>query len=167
MAVEFEDAAAGLAALERAGIRVGKVQVSAGLRVQMDPGNGRSWTRSGPSPRASTSTRWSSGATAGCPLPRPAGGARGGRAGRGRPREWRIHFHVPLFREELGPFASTQDYLRGVLGLLRRKAHTPHLEVETYTWDVLPEEYRREDIAAAVARELRWVLDQLGAVVRP
>jgi hypothetical protein len=70
---------------------------------------------------------------------------------------------VPLFREELGPFASTQDYLRGVLALLRRQAHSPHLEVETYTWDVLPEEYRREDIAAAVARELRWVLDQLGA----
>jgi hypothetical protein len=76
-------------------------------------------------------------------------------------REWRIHFHVPLFREELGPFASTQDYLRGVLGLLRREAYTPHLEVETYTWDVLPEAYRREDIAVAVARELRWVLGEL------
>jgi len=67
-----------------------------------------------------------------------------------------------LFREELGPFASTQDYLREVLGLLRREAHSPHLEVETYTWDVLPEAYRREDIAVAVARELHWVLEQLG-----
>ena len=80
----------------------------------------------------------------------------------GEPREWRIHFHVPLFRAELGRFASTQDYLRDVLGILRREAHTPHLEVETYTWDVLPEAYRREDIASAVARELRWVLAELG-----
>ena len=69
---------------------------------------------------------------------------------------------MPLFREELGPFASTQDYLREVLRLLRREAHSPHLEVETYTWDVLPEAYRREDIAVAVARELHWVLEQLG-----
>jgi hypothetical protein len=36
-----------------------------------------------------------------------------------------------------------------------------HLEVETYTWDVLPEEYRREDIVSAVARELNWVRDRL------
>lgn len=63
---------------------------------------------------------------------------------------------------ELGPFASTQDYLRDVLGLLRHEAHTPHLEVETYTWDVLPEAFRQEDIAVAVARELRWVLGELG-----
>jgi hypothetical protein len=33
--------------------------------------------------------------------------------------------------------------------------------VETYTWDVLPEEYRREDIVTAVARELSWVVDRL------
>ena len=81
----------------RAGIRVGKVQVSAGLRVRMDPGRSRrSWRRSGPSRRASTSTRWSSGGTAGwsatstCPR-RWTRRARDG----GGPREWRIHFHVP------------------------------------------------------------------------
>ena len=49
-----------------------------------------------------------------------------------------------------------------MLGLLRREAYSRHLEVETYTWDVLPEAYRKEDIAVAVARELHWVLDQLG-----
>ena len=79
----------------------------------------------------------------------------------------------PLFREELGPFASTQHYLRGVLGLLRREAHSPHLEVETYTWDVLPEEYRREDIAsrgrarapvgARPARGEAWTLTTVSA----
>jgi hypothetical protein len=67
---------------------------------------------------------------------------------------------VPLFLDRLGPFLNTQDYLREVLAIVRRTAVTPHLEVETYTWDVLPEEYRREDIVTAVARELTWVLDQ-------
>jgi sugar phosphate isomerase/epimerase len=164
MAVEFEDAAAGLRALGRAGIRVGKVQVSAGLRVRMDPGDRALVDALRPfaegvylhqvvERRDGRLTRY---------LDLPDALEAAARDGRGS-REWRIHFHVPLFREELGPFASTQDYLRGVLALLRLEAHSPHLEVETYTWDVLPEEYRREDIAAAVARELRWVLDQLGA----
>src|SRR5206468_2710540 len=69
------------------------------------------------------------------------------------PRTWRIHFHVPVFRDRLGPFAGTQPYLREVLALARTTQLSPHLEVETYTWDVLPEELRREDVASAVVRE--------------
>jgi sugar phosphate isomerase/epimerase len=163
MAVEFEDAAAGLAALRGAGIRVGKVQVSAGLRVTLDPGDRALVDALRPfaegvylhqvvERRGGRLTRY---------LDLPEALEAAARDGEGA-REWRIHFHVPLFREELGRFASTQDYLRGVLALLRRDAHAPHLEVETYTWDVLPEEYRREDIASAVARELHWVLAELG-----
>ena len=163
MAVEFEDAATGLQALKTAGIRVGKVQVSAGLRVRMDPGDQALVSALRPfaegvylhqvvERRDGRLVRY---------LDLPEAMEAAARDG-GGVREWRIHFHVPLFREELGPFASTQDYLRGVLALLRREAHTPHLEVETYTWDVLPEVYRREDIATAVARELRWVLGELG-----
>jgi sugar phosphate isomerase/epimerase len=164
MAVEFEDAAAGLAALRRAGIRVGKVQVSAGLRLRMDPGDRALVDALRPfaegvylhqvvERRDGRLVRY---------LDLPEALEAAARDG-GGPREWRIHFHVPLFREELGRFASTQDYLRDVLQLLRREAHAPHLEVETYTWDVLPQEYRREDIAVAVARELRWVLGELAA----
>ena len=163
MAVEFEDAAAGFAALRGAGIRVGKVQVSAGLRVTLDPGDRALVDALRPfaegvylhqvvEQRGGRLTRY---------LDLPEALEAAARDGAGA-REWRIHFHVPLFREELGRFASTQDYLRGVLALLRRDAHTPHLEVETYTWDVLPEDYRREDIASAVARELHWVLAELG-----
>jgi hypothetical protein len=162
MAVEFEDAAAGFAALRTAGIRVGKVQVSAGLRVRMDPGDRALVDALRPFAEGvylhQVVERRDGRLVRYLDLPEALeAAARNG----GGPREWRIHFHVPLFREELGPFASTQDYLRGVLALLRRDAHTPHLEVETYTWDVLPEDYRREDIAAAVARELHWVLGEL------
>ena len=166
MAVEFEDAAEGITALRRAGIRVGKVQVSAGLRVRMDPGDRTVADALRPFAEGvylhQVVERRDGRLTRYLDLPEALDAA--ARDGAGL-REWRIHFHVPLFREELGPFASTQDYLAGVLGLLRHEAHTPHLEVETYTWDVLPEAFRREDIAVAVARELRWVLDQLG--VRP
>jgi sugar phosphate isomerase/epimerase len=163
MAVEFEDAAAGLRALGRAGIRVGKVQVSAGLRVRMDPGDRALVDALRPFAEGvylhQVVERRDGRLVRYLDLPEALDAAQRDGAG---PREWRIHFHVPLFREELGRFASTQDYLRGVLGLLRQEAHAPHLEVETYTWDVLPEAFRREDIASAVARELGWVLAELG-----
>jgi hypothetical protein len=164
MAVEFEDATQGLVALRRAGIRVAKVQVSAGLRVRMDPEDPTVVNALRPfaegvylhqvvEQRDGRLIRY---------LDLPEALEAAAQDGGGL-REWRIHFHVPLFREELGPFASTQDYLKGVLHHLRHEPQTPHLEVETYTWDVLPEAFRREDIAIAVARELRWVLEQLGA----
>jgi hypothetical protein len=74
---------------------------------------------------------------------------------------WRIHFHVPLFQQRLGPFSSTQAYLVELLARLRVDAISQHLEVETYTWDVLPEEHRGEDIVEAIAREIAWVRDRL------
>ena len=77
------------------------------------------------------------------------------------PREWRIHFHVPLFREELGVFQSTQPYLRELIGLLKGGSAGQHWEVETYTWDVLPEEFRAGGVVTAVAREMQWVIDQM------
>ena len=45
--------------------------------------------------------------------------------------------------------------------LLAARGARPHLEVETYSWGVLPEEFRREDVTAAIARELAWTAAQL------
>lgn len=74
--------------------------------------------------------------------------------------EWRVHFHVPIFREHLGVLASTQPFVAALLRHQRERPVAPHLEVETYTWDVLPDEFRDEPIADAVARELTWVLER-------
>jgi hypothetical protein len=71
--------------------------------------------------------------------------------------EWRVHFHVPIFRESLGVFASTQSYLAEVIA----RRLSSHLEVETYTWNVLPAEYRAEPIEDAITRELVWVRERL------
>jgi hypothetical protein len=75
--------------------------------------------------------------------------------------EWRIHFHAPVFLEELGPFRSTQPFLREILALQAREPIAPHLEVETYTWDVLPQEFRSADVVDDVVRELSWVRERL------
>ncbi len=72
--------------------------------------------------------------------------------------EWRIHFHVPVFVERYGTFASTQDDLRSVLALLRERRFTSHLEIETYTWDVLPGALKT-DLLDSIGREYAWTLD--------
>lgn len=162
MAVEFEDPRAALDAFRARGIRIAKVQVSAGLKVRLDGRDASTLRALEPfaegvylhqvvERRAGTLTRF---------LDLPEALIAAAEAASGL-REWRIHFHVPLFREQLGPFLSTQDYLRDLLGLLAREPCSGHLEVETYTWEVLPPEHRREDIVTAVTRELRWVMGRL------
>jgi hypothetical protein len=73
--------------------------------------------------------------------------------------ELRVHFHVPIFERELGPFASTQDELAE---LLRDAPELPpHLEVETYTFGVLPERFRTHSVTQAIAQELEWARARL------
>ena len=58
---------------------------------------------------------------------------------------------------------STQKHLREVLALCRTQEVSPHLEVETYTWDVLPEGLKSSELATDIVRELQWVRTELGA----
>jgi len=80
--------------------------------------------------------------------------------------EWRVHFHVPIFLRELGVFESTQADLLPLLTELATVSDCPHLEVETYTWDVLPEAFRNVPIEEAIARELRFVQDTLTSALK-
>ena len=75
--------------------------------------------------------------------------------------EWRVHFHVPVFLEKMTHFSTTQSMLEQILTLQKRHGISPHLEVETYTWDVLPEAYRNVPVSHAIARELHWVRARL------
>lgn len=70
--------------------------------------------------------------------------------------EWRSHFHVPLFVDRYDVLQSTQEDIREVLNIHRQNSFTNHLEVETYTWEVLPSELR-VPIADSIIREVRWV----------
>jgi hypothetical protein len=76
------------------------------------------------------------------------------------PAEWRIHFHVPLFAREYDAFGSTQDYVQKVLALALQTPFTTHLEIETYTWDVLPPGLKM-DLGESIAREYEWVLQTI------
>lgn len=74
--------------------------------------------------------------------------------------EWRTHFHVPVFVSDYGNLQSTQDEIIEVLRLNQRNPVTQHLEVETYTWEVLPESIKT-DLKSSIVREMEWVKQQL------
>jgi hypothetical protein len=74
-----------------------------------------------------------------------------------RPAEMRTHFHVPVFLEELGPFRTTRYTVEQALRMHRETPLSDHLEIETYTWDVLPAELKTGDITDYVTRELEFV----------
>ncbi|WP_243360481.1 metabolite traffic protein EboE [Fundidesulfovibrio terrae] len=67
---------------------------------------------------------------------------------------WRVHFHLPVFLEELSECSTTQAFLRDFLPLV--PAHVP-LEVETYTFSVLPKELQTPTVVESIVREIEWV----------
>ncbi|HEY5043369.1 MAG TPA: metabolite traffic protein EboE [Verrucomicrobiae bacterium] len=78
------------------------------------------------------------------------------------PAEWRIHFHVPLHAPAAPPFANTNDHLLGVLDLLAANPKLcSHLEMETYTWEVLPPELKSRSVVEQLAGEYNWALAEL------
>lgn len=75
-------------------------------------------------------------------------------------QEIRTHFHVPIFTETYDQLVSTQKDIVDTLKVWKARNFTNHLEVETYTWDVLPEDMRT-DLVSSISRELNWVRDTL------
>lgn len=159
-AVEYEDPLDSIAALRDAGIPIHKLQLSAALRIPAV----------GPAERAALAAfdeptylhqvirRTPDGLKPFVDLPQALalGDVADG-------EEWRVHFHVPVFLGDLGAFSSTRDFLQDILALHRQSPISPQLEVETYTWDVLPDTIRGKTVAEDIVSEMRWVLDQLGA----
>lgn len=76
--------------------------------------------------------------------------------------EWRIHFHVPLYATPHEQLSTTADHVLGVLDWL---AATPtacrHLEMETYTWEVLPDNWKSANVVDQLTREYEWTRARL------
>jgi sugar phosphate isomerase/epimerase len=155
-AVQFESPAEALARLSGAGVPIVKMQASAALRVEPDRiGELADFVE----PRFLHQTRTMENASVlGVDdLDQALDG------GLPREGEWRVHFHVPVHLDE---GRTTQPQLRELLAGVFGGSHalTPHLELETYTWNVMPGDLRPDADAALVdglARELSWLRDEL------
>lgn len=159
-AVEFEEPVAALRRLQDAGIAVPKIQLSCALRIaHMHAGLIDAVERLDDGVylhqvvvRNAQLERYND-------LPQALAAFRRGQA----QGEWRIHCHVPVLTDLGGELESTQQQLRAVLAALGAMACMPHLEVETYTWDVLPPSFKSGSKAHAIARELAAVIEELAA----
>ena len=145
-AVAYEEPEAALDALDAAEIRVGKAQLSAALIV---PPEAHEQLRPFADPIYLHQVTERGSLRSWPDLPQAL-------AADGRGQEWRVHFHVPIFVERYGALQSSQEHLERCI----RRLRTPHLEIETYTWDVLPGDLKASPVDS-IAREYEWVLDVL------
>jgi hypothetical protein len=165
LALQYETAATALAELQRAGHFISKFHLSSALRLQ-------------PTPAALTALRAFDEPTylhqvvicpaAGGPLRRfldlPEALALADQTAPDPADEWRVHFHVPVHPHPERLFTDTTDHLLGVLDVLATQPDLcHHLEIETYTWHVLPTALRTADVADQIEKEYRYLLSEMTA----
>ena len=76
--------------------------------------------------------------------------------------EWRMHFHVPLHSQPPPGLETTSDHIVDLFKILKdQPGLCSHLEMETYTWAVLPESLKSRDVAEQLADEYAWTLARL------
>lgn len=167
-AVEFEDVAESINALDGAGVRINKVHVTCAIELERPTENveARRALAQYVEPRYlhQTMARAADGAilrqvdlTSELAL-RPDVDFQNADV-------WRVHFHVPVDADTLGPLGTTRSDLKRALSAVARLNYAPHLEVETYTWEVLPEG-KTADLVDGLTRELaatHELLNQISA----
>lgn len=76
-------------------------------------------------------------------------------------REWRIHFHVPIYADRWGPISTTRHEILRFLNCVRTNRNWfdghEHYEVETYAWSVLPPSLATASLPEGISEELRWL----------
>ncbi len=162
LAVEFEEAGPALARLIQHRIKISKIHLSSALKVTPDLETRRALRAFADdtyfhqviqrSPGAGLSRHRDLGVAldAAETSPPPLGS------------EWRIHFHIPLHCAPTPLYSTTVDHIEGTLETLRGNPRLcSHLEMETYTWEVMPQEMKNRSVVDQLAGEYGWVLGKL------
>jgi hypothetical protein len=152
-ALAFEDPQHVFSEMEKAGIRIGKIQVSAALRIpEFVPDNTEIISAlqayNEPVYLHQVTTKTENGVKTWSDLPelfkeKQSYG------------ELRAHFHVPIFSESFGVLGATQREILEVVDYIKAHPICKHLEVETYTWEVLPG--HKDELSRSISRELLWL----------
>jgi len=153
----FEEPEYTFSKLASSGIAVGKIQISAALKILANADNDKVWDALGrfnePTYLHQVTQQTKEGLVTYGDLPEVL---------RQRPHfeELRAHYHVPVFLDRFDVLHSTQDHILKLFAYMQQHNITRHLEVETYTWEVLPKELKIE-IGDSIVREIRWVKNNL------
>ena len=191
LAVEFEDAAQALALLQSHRVKISKIHLSNALKLRISPGGKarlrRAVTRSRPANGRLPIDKLAAFAddtylhqviirdAAGELFryrdlvdfinPQAALSAKALATVEIRNPQWeeaRIHFHLPLHTPPAAWFDTTSGHLLSVLDALQAGPNLcSHLEMETYTWQVLPPEWRSRSVVDQLAAEYEWALREL------
>lgn len=158
-AVEYENPIEAVRAFNEAGIKIGKTQISAALKVELDQPD---VTRNQLAKRLlkfdeptylhqvierRNNGEYKSYSDLPDALPHIVNT---------EAEEWRIHFHVPIFVDRFDFMQSTREEIVSSLEVLLKETDCRHYEVETYTWEVLPDNLKT-DMTSSIERELEWV----------
>jgi hypothetical protein len=166
LAVEFEDIPASLALLVAAGIPIFKLQEASALWVpEVTPETVHELERFTDTIYLSQTTELRDGELT--RFLNLGDAIDAWKQAPGGSREWRTHFHVPVFLDDLGAFRTTRFAIEDALRVHVETPLSDQLEIETYTWDVLPAHLKTGDITEYVTRELEWVRDELEADPAP
>lgn len=165
-AVMFEDQQAVIDRYKKAGIRIGKVQVSSAIKVQLDSLNTADKEQALKQLRSFAEDRYLHQTMIRLPdgklkffedLPL----ALDSEIAQQQLGEWRVHFHVPIFLDQFELVQTTQSQIADCLDAIKNDEDVLHFEVETYAWDVLPTDLQTDDLASGIAREINWLKEQL------
>ncbi len=163
LAVQFEDLAGSLAELHGKGIRISKLQLSAAPVAFCRIAAPEQLTRfCDPVYLHQVKVRDACGGITAWPdLPEALAASR---AAGGLEGEWRVHFHVPLYFTARDDIRSTSDQLTPEFFTAIRDCGIEHLEIETYTFDVLPPEMRARGVESSIVAEYEWVLARVHGI---
>ena len=76
---------------------------------------------------------------------------------------WRVHFHVPVYLERFGLLETSRHDIEACLQACRARPEIEHFEVETYAWGVLPAHLQVADLASGIAAEMNWFRQLMSA----
>nr|YP_009551192.1 hypothetical protein [Vischeria sp. ACOI 3415]QAA12125.1 hypothetical protein [Vischeria sp. ACOI 3415] len=76
-----------------------------------------------------------------------------------RTSEWRVHFHLPIFNQKYANFLTTNQDIDDIVKFLKISALTSCLEIETYTWEIIPKNIKL-DLLSSISKEYEWIIIQ-------
>jgi hypothetical protein len=161
LAIEYEDASEGLNALRDAGVRLSKLHISSALRAQPTRENLRTLESYIEEVYLHQVISAKDGEVTGRIKDLDLAINQKKQQSMDAD-EWRIHFHVPLHASPGNGLGDTRKHVTDTLDwLAENPSACRHLEMETYTWEVLPDALRSDNVLEQITKEYHWTLDAL------